>query len=224
MILLSENHQPRCRMSDGERLPEVSVQTRASNRPGAAVVLKAMVVSNSGKRRSTRASGRPTPARQPSTLPKNSMCRPTGSPFAGRLIRLGKQAEDAPRRCAAPVFVPVPERIAAFDNDSTLWPEHPAPVQFAFVMDELKRRVPTEREPAADPMVQPALACDLAKHPAGAHFDGLMRIAVLTHAGMTTDEFRATVEAWLALAKHPRWVDRTAKSSTSRWAVVVLEN
>ena len=38
-------------MSDGGRPPEVGVQTRASNRPGAAVVQKAMVVSNSGKRR-----------------------------------------------------------------------------------------------------------------------------------------------------------------------------
>jgi len=41
-------------MSDGGRPPEVSVQTRASNRPGAAVVQKTMVVSNSGKRRSIR--------------------------------------------------------------------------------------------------------------------------------------------------------------------------
>jgi signal transduction histidine kinase len=39
-------------MSDGGQPPEVSVQTRASNRPGAAVARKAMVVSNSGKRRS----------------------------------------------------------------------------------------------------------------------------------------------------------------------------
>ena len=57
MVLLLEGRELRCRMSDGGRPPEVSVQTRASNRPGAAVVQKIMVVSNSGKRRSTRASG-----------------------------------------------------------------------------------------------------------------------------------------------------------------------
>ena len=36
-------------MSDGGRPPEVSVQTRASNRPGAAMVQKIMVVSDLGK-------------------------------------------------------------------------------------------------------------------------------------------------------------------------------
>ncbi|MGO8831063.1 MAG: HAD family hydrolase [Steroidobacteraceae bacterium] len=105
----------------------------------------------------------------------------------------------------SPDFVPIPERIATFDNDGTLWPEYPVPVQFAFVIDELNRRVPTEPKLAADPMVQAALAGDLAKLLAGQHFDGLMRIAAHTHAGMTTDEFCATVEAWLAMAKHPRF-------------------
>src|ERR1700684_3966025 len=52
MSLLLESHQFCRRMSDGGRPPEVSVQTRASNRPGAAVAQKAVVVSNSGKRRS----------------------------------------------------------------------------------------------------------------------------------------------------------------------------
>src|SRR5688572_25582394 len=32
-------------------------------------------------------------------------------------------------------FVPVPERIAVFDNDGTLWPEAPVPFQAAFVFD-----------------------------------------------------------------------------------------
>lgn len=32
-----------------------------------------------------------------------------------------------------------------------------------------------------------------------------MRVLALTHAGMTTGEFRATVEAWLASAQHPRY-------------------
>jgi hypothetical protein len=49
MSLLFEGHQFRFRMSDGGRPPEISVQTQISNRPGAAVAQKAMVVSNSGK-------------------------------------------------------------------------------------------------------------------------------------------------------------------------------
>jgi phosphoglycolate phosphatase-like HAD superfamily hydrolase len=104
-----------------------------------------------------------------------------------------------------PEFVPVPERIAVFDNDGTLWPEYPLTGQLAFTLDELKRRLPTEPTLAADPMVHAALAGDFAKLLEGAHHDGLMRILALTHAGMTTDEFRATVKDWLASATHLRF-------------------
>ena len=102
-------------------------------------------------------------------------------------------------------FVPPAERIAVFDNDGTLWPENPVPFQIAFLLDELKRRVPTEPELAADPMVQAALAGDLAKLLEGGRYAGLLRVVALTHAGMTTDEFRVAVEDWLASAKHPQY-------------------
>lgn len=104
-----------------------------------------------------------------------------------------------------PDFVPVAERIAVFDNDGTLWPENPVPFQLAFVLDELKRRVPQEPKLAEDPMVQAALAGDVAKLLEGAHLDGLMRILALTHSGMTTVEFQKNVDAWLASARHPRF-------------------
>src|SRR5580765_6304519 len=61
-----------------------------------------------------------------------------------------------------PEFVPVPERIAVFDNDGTLWPENPLPFQLAYVLDELKRRATNEAKLAADPMVKAALAGDVA--------------------------------------------------------------
>jgi phosphoglycolate phosphatase-like HAD superfamily hydrolase len=105
----------------------------------------------------------------------------------------------------SPNFVPVPERIAVFDNDGTLWPENPLPFQLAWVMDELKRRSPDEPQLAADPMVKAALAGDIAKLLEGKHHDGLMQIVALTHSGMTTDEFDAAVREWLAVAKHPRF-------------------
>lgn len=44
MALFLEGHRFRSRMSDGGRPPEVGVQTQTSNRPGAAVVQKAVVV------------------------------------------------------------------------------------------------------------------------------------------------------------------------------------
>jgi len=102
-------------------------------------------------------------------------------------------------------FVPLAERIAVFDNDGSLWPENPLPFQLAFIIDELKRRIRTEPKLGADPMVQAALAGDLAKLVEGEHYDGVMRLLELTSAGMTTGDFRATVEAWLASATHPRY-------------------
>ncbi len=106
---------------------------------------------------------------------------------------------------SSPDFVPVPERVAVFDNDGTLWPENPVPFQLAYVLDELKRRVPNEPKLVTDEMVQAALTGNVAKLMEGDHHNGLMHIIALTHAGMTTDEFQASVEAWLKVAKHPKY-------------------
>jgi len=102
-------------------------------------------------------------------------------------------------------FLPLAERIAVFDNDGCLWPEQPLPFQVAFAIDELKRRIVTEPQLASEPMVQAALSGDFAKLLEGKHFDGLMQIMALTHAGMTTEEFRDAVQAWLTSARHPRF-------------------
>jgi phosphoglycolate phosphatase-like HAD superfamily hydrolase len=102
-------------------------------------------------------------------------------------------------------FVPVAERIAVFDNDGTLWPENPLPFQAAFAFDEIKRKAASDPKIAANPMVQAAIAGDVGKLLEGKHHDGLMQIMALTHAGMTTDEFAASVNDWLNTAKHPRF-------------------
>ena len=41
-------------------------------------------------------------------------------------------------REGSPDFVPVPQRVATFDNDGTLWCEHPMYVQLAFALDQVK--------------------------------------------------------------------------------------
>jgi hypothetical protein len=46
----------------------------------------------------------------------------------------------------SPDFVPVPERIATFDNDGTLWCEEPLPVQLFFVLDRVKALAPQHPE------------------------------------------------------------------------------
>jgi phosphoglycolate phosphatase-like HAD superfamily hydrolase len=102
-------------------------------------------------------------------------------------------------------FVPVPERIAVFDNDGCLWPENPLPFQVAFAFDEVKRLMADKPDLKDDPMVQALLAGEIGKLLEGKHHDGLLHIIALTHAGMTTDEFGKRVEDWLATARHPRF-------------------
>jgi len=102
-------------------------------------------------------------------------------------------------------FVPEPERVAVFDNDGTLWPEHPVPFQAAFAFDALKGRIAAEPQLADDPMVQAALKGDLATLMAGDGHEGALRILALTHAGMTTEDFHAAVESWMEEARHPHF-------------------
>jgi phosphoglycolate phosphatase-like HAD superfamily hydrolase len=102
-------------------------------------------------------------------------------------------------------FVPEPERVAVFDNDGTLWPEQPMPFQAAFAFDELRSVLQSQPALAADPMVQAALAGDIAALLAGEHGHGLLRVIAVSHAGLTTDAFAAAVEAWLRSARHPHF-------------------
>ncbi|MBI3485281.1 MAG: haloacid dehalogenase-like hydrolase, partial [Acidobacteria bacterium] len=102
----------------------------------------------------------------------------------------------------SPDFVPVPQRIAVFDNDGTLWAEQPMYFPVLFIFDRIKALAPQhpewkEKEPFAS-----VLKGDLKSALAGGEH-ALMEMAMATHAGMTTEEFKQIVKDWLATAKHP---------------------
>jgi len=103
-----------------------------------------------------------------------------------------------------PQFVKPEERIAVFDNDGTLWSEQPLAFQLAFAFDRLKEMSPQHPEWKANPLVAAALAGDL-KTLAAAGVRGILELAMITHAGMTTHEFDAIVQGWVSSAKHPRF-------------------
>jgi hypothetical protein len=42
----------------------------------------------------------------------------------------------------SPDFVPADDRVATFDNDGTLWVEHPMYTQLAFILDRVKAMAP----------------------------------------------------------------------------------
>jgi phosphoglycolate phosphatase-like HAD superfamily hydrolase len=122
---------------------------------------------------------------------------------------------------ASPDFVPESERIAVFDNDGTLWAEHPMYVQLAFVLDRVKALAPEHPEWSEDPLLSAAVAGDLDKVFAeGEH--GLLHLVMATHAGMTADEFTAQALAWLGKARHPRF-DRPYTATVYQPMLEVLE-
>jgi hypothetical protein len=107
-------------------------------------------------------------------------------------------------REGSPAFIPVPQRIATFDNDGTLWCEQPMYVQLAFALDRVKALAPMHPEWKNKQPFKAALAGDTkVLEEAGQH--GLVELITVTHAGMTTEEFERIVTHWLATARHPRF-------------------
>jgi phosphoserine phosphatase len=106
-------------------------------------------------------------------------------------------------RTGSPDFVPPPERIAVFDNDGTLWSEQPMYVQAIFVLDRVQVLAPQHPEWKTKEPFASVLGGDVKAALAGGE-KGLLELVMATHAGTTTEEFRAIVRDWLATAKHPR--------------------
>jgi hypothetical protein len=104
---------------------------------------------------------------------------------------------------ASPKFVPPAERIATFDNDGTLWAEQPLYVQLLFALDRVKALAPQHPEWKTKEPFASLLKGDVNKALAGGDH-AIAEIVMVTHAGMTTEQFEAIVRAWLATAKHPK--------------------
>ena len=103
-----------------------------------------------------------------------------------------------------PQFVKSEERVAVFDNDGTLWTEQPMYFQVAFVIDRLKAMAPQHPEWKDKPLYVAVLQGDM-KGVAAGGVRGLLELATVTHAGMTTDEFSKIVADWIASALHPKF-------------------
>jgi phosphoglycolate phosphatase-like HAD superfamily hydrolase len=96
------------------------------------------------------------------------------------------------------------DRIATFDQDGTLWVEHPVYTQAMFAIERLHALAPkhpewTEREP-----YKSVLANDTAAMARFSERDWA-EIVFVTHAGMGQAEFQDIVRQWLVTAMHPRF-------------------
>jgi len=102
----------------------------------------------------------------------------------------------------SPDFVPAPERIATFDNDGTLWAEQPMYFQLLFALDRVKALAPQHPEWKDKEPFASLLKGDVKGALAGGE-KAIAEIVMVTHAGMTTEEFERIVKDWIATAKHP---------------------
>jgi phosphoserine phosphatase len=104
----------------------------------------------------------------------------------------------------SPDFVPSPERIATFDNDGTLWTEHPMYTQLAFALERVKELAPQHPEWKTKQPFKAVLDNDM-KTLAASGEKGLLELVMATHANMSTAEFEAIVTEWFKTARHPRF-------------------
>ncbi len=101
-------------------------------------------------------------------------------------------------------FVPPEERIATFDQDGTLWVEHPVYTQVVYCFSRVPAVVKAKPELAGVEPFRTVLTGDrekIAKLP----MDDLLKIVGATLTGMDVDTFRGEVAAWLDAARDPRW-------------------
>ncbi|ABR64475.1 HAD family hydrolase [Sinorhizobium medicae] len=107
----------------------------------------------------------------------------------------------------SPDFVPESERIAVFDNDGTLWVEHPMYVQLAFALDRVKAEAASHPEWKDKQPFKAVLEGDMKTLAAGGE-KSLVELIMETHADMTSDEFQKIVSEWIATARDPKFKKR----------------
>jgi hypothetical protein len=101
-------------------------------------------------------------------------------------------------------FVPPAERIATFDQDGTLWVEHPMYSQVMYCLDRVPALVKAKPELAK---VEPFKTVMSGNRDAIAklRLKDFEKILAATLTGMSVDTFNAEAKKWLAEAKDPRW-------------------
>jgi phosphoglycolate phosphatase-like HAD superfamily hydrolase len=100
--------------------------------------------------------------------------------------------------------VPPEDRIATFDQDGTLWVEHPVYAQAMFALERVHTLAPQHPEWKEQEPFNVVLANEEAAIAKFSERDWA-EIVFATHAGMSQAEFLDILRPWLATAKHPRF-------------------
>jgi phosphoserine phosphatase len=100
--------------------------------------------------------------------------------------------------------VPSEDRIATFDQDGTLWVEHPIYTQAMFALDRVLGLAPQHPEWRNREPLKGVLSNNMAAIAKFSERDWA-EIVFLTHSGMSQAAFLDIVRQWLTTAKHPRF-------------------
>jgi phosphoglycolate phosphatase-like HAD superfamily hydrolase len=104
----------------------------------------------------------------------------------------------------SPKFVVEPERIATFDQDGTLWVEHPMYTQVVYCFEQVPAVLKAKPELAnVEPFKTVASGNReaIGKLPTA----DLLKVLAATLTGVSVDQFEENVKKWLDAARHPRW-------------------
>jgi phosphoserine phosphatase len=104
----------------------------------------------------------------------------------------------------SPSLVPPAERIATFDQDGTLWVEHPIYSQVMYCLDRVPALVKAKPKLANVEPFKTVMSGNreaISKLP----LRDLQKILAATLTGVSVEQFNTDVKKWLATAKDPRW-------------------
>ena len=105
---------------------------------------------------------------------------------------------------SSPNFVTAEGRVATFDQDGTLWVEHPMYTQVLYSLDRVPALVRAKPELEDVEAFNTVLSGDraaIAKLP----IPELEKVLAATLTGMTVEDFTAEVGKWVVTAKDARW-------------------
>jgi phosphoserine phosphatase len=101
-------------------------------------------------------------------------------------------------------YIKPEDRIAVFDNDGTLWAEHPTYFQVEFILDRIQELAPEHPEWKDNGLIRTALTEDLETLRKDYGAGGLGELMAIAQSGMTVSEFDFLVRRWIKKAKNPK--------------------